>query len=60
MVDKKLPTVNKFKDSEQDLCIPESRSLLPDNHNELFGVKTTSFVIANEDIKQERVLGDKF
>ena len=40
--------------------MPESRSMLPDNHNELFGVSTNAFIIQNEDIKKEKVLGSKF
>ena len=40
--------------------MPESRSLLPDNHNEVFGVNTSSFVMTNEDIKKEKVLGSSF
>ena len=56
---KKLRVADR-KDTEQDLMMPESRSMLPDNHNELFGVSTNAFIIQNEDIKKEKVLGSKF
>ena len=36
--------------TEKDLAMPESRSLLPESHNEVFGVNTSSFVMTNEDI----------
>ena len=42
------------------MALPESRSLLPENHNDVFGVNTSSFVMTNEDIKKEKVLGSGF
>ena len=41
---------SKDRNLEQDTMLPETRDLLPDNHNELFGVKTSAFIIANDDI----------
>ena len=40
--------------------MPQTRNLLPDNYNELFGVNTSSCVITNQDIQQETVLGREF
>ena len=51
---------NEKKVTDLDLAMPESRSLLPENHNELFGVSTNAFVMTKEDIEKETVLGSKF
>ena len=48
------------KDTDMELAMPQTRNLLPDNHNELFGVNTSSCVITNHDIQQETVLGLAF
>ena len=40
--------------------LPETRSLLPDVKEQLFTVNTALFVIGDEEVKKEKVLGSKF
>ena len=46
--------------TEADLSYPEARKMLPEAKPELVGVETSSFVIHDEDVKTEQVLGPVF